>query len=49
MKYIVVAGNPRDGLFFHGPFDKAEDALEYAENELRKFDWWLAPLESVEV
>lgn len=30
--YIVVVGNPVDGLSFHGPFDSYELALVWAEN-----------------
>lgn len=31
-KYIILHGNPIDGLYPIGPFNDHEEALEYAEN-----------------
>ena len=43
-KWIVIAGNPVDGLEFHGPFDSTHDAVEYANEEIRD-EWWLGKLQ----
>ncbi len=46
--YIVMTGNPVDGLMFHGPFTNHDSALEFAElNSNPLADWWIAPLEAV--
>ena len=42
--WIVVSGNPIGGIEFHGPFDSADDANEYAAEEL-KGEWWLGKLQ----
>jgi hypothetical protein len=48
MKYIVVSGNPIDGLAFHGPFENKGDAMVWAdENVSIEYDWWLAVLNTV--
>lgn len=39
---IIVKGNPVDGLYFIGPFDTSEEAIDYAENN--DSDWWIADL-----
>ena len=44
MKFIVMSGNPIDGLQFTGPFSSTDDAVAWAE-ELCKTDWWVVPLE----
>jgi hypothetical protein len=47
--WIVVEGNPVDGLIFHGipAFTEHEEATEWAENNCSA-DWWVAPLQDVE-
>jgi hypothetical protein len=47
--WIVVEGNPVDGLIFHGipAFTDHEAATEWAENNCSA-DWWVAPLQDVE-
>jgi hypothetical protein len=32
-KYILIFGGPVDGFSFIGPFDEAEGAAEYADND----------------
>jgi len=44
MSYIVITGNPVDGLFFYGPFLDANDAGDWAEREHDGQEWWTAHL-----
>jgi hypothetical protein len=49
MKYIVVSGNPIDGLTFNGPFNDRGEAMVWAdENVSTEYDWWIAVLNTVE-
>jgi len=41
-KYVVVIGNPFDGLGIHGPFPSREEAEEWAEDAQN--DWWIVEL-----
>lgn len=45
MTYIIIEGNPVDGLQFFGPFPSAEAAQEWAERELADQEYWGARLE----
>lgn len=40
--FVVVFGNPFDGMSVHGPFQDSEDANRYAEDA--DCDWWLMDL-----
>jgi hypothetical protein len=40
--YIVITGNPVDGLTHYGPFSQPE-ADEFA-SELHAESWWIVPL-----
>ncbi len=42
--WIVISGNPIGGLAFHGLFNTAEEALEWAEQEFKLEDWWIEEL-----
>lgn len=42
--FILVVGNPINGLTFMGPFDSSEEATEFAETSFKKEEWWVAPL-----
>jgi hypothetical protein len=44
--HIVILGNPVDGLSFVGPFDEAEDAVDWATGPGQKEDWFVAPMDS---
>lgn len=45
MKYIIVRGNPVDGLSFIGPFDTASEAIEGAQGlDAITDDWWITEL-----
>lgn len=46
--YIVTAtaGGPVDGFDFYGPFDDANDASDWAFNELSNASWWVNELHS---
>ena len=46
-KFILVTGNPVDGLSFFGPFNDPEEAHEFAEG-CGTGDWWVAMLEEPE-
>lgn len=43
MSYLVVVGNPLDGLTFHGPFEEIEDAWDWVEDE-DEMEFWVAEL-----
>lgn len=43
MQYIIVTGNPIDGLEFWGPFTDDEGAKAFA-CEQRLNNWWIATL-----
>lgn len=47
--YIVITGNPIDGLRHTGPFDSAEEAIEWGEQEAKPGEWWLVELENPNV
>lgn len=39
-QFVIVIGNPIDGISIHGPFEDMEDAHEWAENN--SDEWWCA-------
>jgi hypothetical protein len=41
-KYIILYGNPVDGISFEGPFDEFEDAEAHTLSHDN--DWWIAEL-----
>ena len=41
VNFVVLVGNPVDGLTVHGPFTNPEDATAYAEVEFKHDDWWV--------
>ena len=52
MQYIIIEGNPVDGLIFTGPFEDQDEAIELAERRGDRAgdkDWWVAPLHPKEV
>jgi hypothetical protein len=47
MQYILIFGNPVDGLEHVGPFDDAAAAGDYAEDSLSAAeDWWIVLLQA---
>lgn len=48
MKHILVIGDPIEGLEFIGPFDTAEDAIDYADGE-RMVSWLIGDVTEPEV
>lgn len=48
MKYILIFGNPVDGFTYLGPFDSTEEANDYADDKIRRDDWWVAILDKPE-
>lgn len=45
--FVLVIGNPVDGLKFIGPFDTADEAIEYAD-ENADDAFWVASIQSPE-
>ena len=43
--WIVVIGNPMDGLSMFGPFLSEESAIEFAEIENGGQEWWVTKLQ----
>lgn len=41
--FIVVYGNPFDGMTAAGPFNDGEDAAQWAEVNADE-SWWIVPL-----
>ena len=39
--FVVAIGSPVDGLTFVGPYPVLEQAMTWAENNLRARDWWV--------
>jgi hypothetical protein len=39
---VVLVGNPIDGMAVYGPFDNANDALNWAETEVRGGEPWIS-------
>lgn len=39
-KHVVVSGDPIQGIEVVGPFDDREDAIKYAETNMRGESWW---------
>jgi hypothetical protein len=47
-KSIIIEGNIFEGLNFHGPFDNHEDAIWWAEQNLKHAEWLVATLHDPE-
>ena len=41
---LVIVGDPVDGFAYYGPFADADEATEWAEQEVTEQSWWLADL-----
>lgn len=41
-QFVIIIGNPIDGITIHGPFDDIEEAHEWAEEN--SDEWWCAML-----
>jgi hypothetical protein len=39
--YILIVGNPIDGLSVIGPFELHDDAINYGETFGQGEDWWV--------
>ena len=44
--YVLVVGNPFDGLELYGPFRTPPEAHEFAENWFLDEDWQVVPVAS---
>lgn len=45
--YVVVMGNPFDGLEIRGPFENVDDANDWADQNLRDETWWVVEVKSL--
>ena len=43
-QYVVTTGNLFDGYAIHGPFRSAQEANDWADDELQGEDWVCGPL-----
>ena len=44
--WIVLTGNPVDGITFWGPFQTGEYANDWAQFHCRGTDWWITEVNS---
>ena len=44
--YVILCGNPVDGIQVHGPFPSSDEAHEWAECGLKGESWWVTELHS---
>ena len=45
--YVILHGNPVDGLGLVGPFPSADEATEYADEYFNGAgEWWIVELEA---
>jgi hypothetical protein len=42
MQRIVVTGNLINGFSFYGPFGSSPEAVEWASENLKGEEWWIA-------
>lgn len=42
--YVILCGNPVDGIQVHGLFLSSDEAHEWAEMALKNETWWVTPL-----
>lgn len=47
-QYVLLIGNPVDGVSIVGPFVDTENATEHAEARFKNSEWWIAVLEEVD-
>lgn len=45
MQYVVIVGDPVLGLKFFGPFEDADEAMTWADQEHDDQSWWVADME----
>ena len=43
--YIIAYGNVFEGMGFIGPFNTAEEAIEYAEHRVKNVEWHVGTLQ----
>ena len=44
-RFIVIAGNPKDGFSYFGYFGDSEEAADWAESELKNDTWWTVEID----
>ena len=45
--FVVISGNPFDGMTIHGPFDDGEAANDWADSNIKNDTWWVMEVEKV--
>lgn len=45
MTYVIVSGNPMDGLLLTGPFSDGDTASSHAEDYFHGEEWWVVRVE----
>lgn len=43
--YVIVVGNPFDGLTIYGPYEDEDEAIQYAELWIRGYTWHVVTIE----
>jgi hypothetical protein len=44
-QYVLIVGNPIDGMSIYGPYDSTEDAESMAETISTDETWWITELQ----
>lgn len=39
--FVVLVGNPIDGMTIHGPFEDGNEAGDWAQSEFQDDTWWI--------
>lgn len=42
--YVIIKGNPVDGIEVFGPFEDSEAGVTFAENNFQGDDYWITEL-----
>lgn len=42
--WVVVTGNPLDGIEHIGPFNTSDHATDWADEHIEDEEWWVAPM-----
>jgi hypothetical protein len=38
--WVVIAGTPTSGFELFGPFERADDAVDWADRYMEDVEWW---------
>lgn len=42
--FVILVGNPIDGMGLYGPFNDAGKANDYADANFKNETWWVVPV-----